>query len=146
IDLNSLRNPDFWKDYYQKVQVQMDKVVALLGDLWETSNKPAIVFTDKVRLDQVVKDALKAVQGELDGKKVQVENAVPAGLPEMNVDKAKFQRLFEMLFRDEAVSLPAGAKARITASIAGPKEGPAEIKVELEDNGPGLSEDGLRSL
>jgi two-component system probable response regulator PhcQ len=146
IDLNSLRNPDFWKDYYQKVQGQMDRVVSLLGDLWETSGDASPVFTDKVRVDQVVKDALRSVQGDLDGKRIQTENLIPAGLPELTVDGKKFQRLFELLLRDESASLPQGAKLRITASYIGPKEGPGEIRVEIQDNGPGLSEDGLRSL
>ncbi|HVZ81033.1 MAG TPA: response regulator [bacterium] len=146
IDLNRLRNPDFWKDYYQKVQGQMDKVVSLLGDLWETSNRPLPSYNDKVRLDQVLADALQAAQGDLTARKVQVENQVPGGLPELTVDKAKFQRLFEMLLKDEAVSLPAGSKVKIKASVVGPKEGPAEVLVELEDNGPGIPEDGLRSL
>ena len=146
VDLNSLRNPDFWKDYYQKVQSQMDKVVSLLGDLWETSGKLPAPFKDKIELGQVVKDALEAVRGEMEGRKIQVESDIPAGVPEMTVDKAKFQRLFELLLRDEAASLPSGSKVRLSASFIGAKEGPGEIRIELEDNGPGLSEDGLRSL
>ena len=31
---NGLRNPDFWKDYYQNVQIQIEKINNLLKDLW----------------------------------------------------------------------------------------------------------------
>jgi two-component system probable response regulator PhcQ len=146
LDLEHLRNPDFWKDFYIKVQGQMDKVASLLSDLWESSERPAPIFSDKVKLDQVVKEALLKAKPELDAKKIQVENAVPASLPELTVDGAKFRRLFELLLKDEAASLPAQKTVKLKASVIGPKGGPEEVQVELEDNGPGLSQDTLRSL
>jgi two-component system, probable response regulator PhcQ len=146
IDLDNLRNPDFWKDYYQKVQVQMDKVVNLLGDLWESSEKTPYNFTDKVQLSKVVEEALKKVKTDLNKKEISVENSIPKNLPELKVEQKKFDRLFEMLLRDEAATLSNGGKLKFTAALIGPKEGLSEIQVELEDNGPGLPQDALRSL
>src|SRR6185369_13846441 len=34
LDLSGLRNPDFWKEYYQNVQGQIVKINNLLNDLW----------------------------------------------------------------------------------------------------------------
>ncbi|HJT25572.1 MAG TPA: response regulator, partial [bacterium] len=62
LDLEQLRNPDFWKDYYQKVQGQMDKVVNLLGDLWESSENKKAELSDRVQLRQVVAEALSQVK------------------------------------------------------------------------------------
>jgi two-component system, probable response regulator PhcQ len=146
LDLEQLRNPDFWKEYYQKVQVQMDKVAHLLSDLWESTEKPAHQFLDKVKLHQVVAEASALVKPELEKKGITVDNQIPTSLPEMKVDQKKFQRLFEMLLRDEAATLPTGGKVKFTALAMGPKEGPTEIQIELEDDGPELSPDVIRSI
>jgi two-component system probable response regulator PhcQ len=146
LDFEQLRNPNFWRDYYQKVQVQMDKVVNLLSDLWESTEKSSADFSDKVKLNEVVQKALVQVKPDLDKKRINVENFISANLPELKVDQKKFSRLFEMLLREEAASLSQGGKVKFTAAAIGGKEGPAEIQVELEDNGPGLPEDALRSI
>jgi len=146
LDLAQLRNPDFWKDYYQKVQGQMDKVVNLLGDLWESSENKDVDLSEKIQINKVLGEAIAQVRPELDKKAITIENLVPVSLPEMKVDKKKFQRLFELLLRDEAATLPDKGKLKFTAQAIGSKGGPLEIQVELEDNGPGLPQDALRAL
>jgi two-component system probable response regulator PhcQ len=146
LNLESLRDPDFWKNYYQKVQNQMDKVNTLLSDLWETSELPAAQFPDRVQLHQVIQEAIAGTQGLLDKKSLNVENLTPASLPELRVDAKKFHRLFEFLLREEAANLPVGGKLKFTAKGLGKAEGPEEVEVELTDNGPGLSQDALQSL
>src|SRR6476646_3595664 len=58
MDLNGLRNPDFWKEYYQNVQGQIGKINNMLKDLWTASEKPAFEFGDKVHLREVVAHVL----------------------------------------------------------------------------------------
>ena len=146
LDLDQLRNPDFWKEYYQKVQAQMDKVVHLLGDLWESSEKPSGHFEDKVSLSQVLVESLAKAKAELDNKGIQVENAIPSALPSLMVDGKKFHLLFEMLLKEEAASLSKGCKVKFSAQTIGSKDGPGEIQMEIEDDGVRLSQDGLRSI
>ena len=146
LNLEQLRNPDFWKDYYQKVQGQMDKVVLLLSDLWESSEKPSGNFEDRVSLSQVLVESLAKAKGDLDKKGIRVENALPAGLPPLMVDGKKFNRLFEMFLKEEAASLPSGSQVKFTARAIGNPEGPGEIQMEIEDDGVRLSQDGLRSI
>src|SRR3954470_11491335 len=47
IELSGLRNPDFWKDYYQNVQSQIEKINNMLKDLWAVSETPAFAFKDE---------------------------------------------------------------------------------------------------
>jgi hypothetical protein len=51
-DMNGLRNPDFWKDYHQNVQSQIEKINSLLADLRTSSadSNPATQFADEVSL------------------------------------------------------------------------------------------------
>lgn len=147
VNLNALRNPDFWKEYYQNVQGQVEKINDLLRDLWLASEKPPFHFTDKVRLDEILPPILAAMKPAFDAKKIRVQNDLPDTLPPLMVDKAKFVRLFELLLKDELVSLPEGSQ--ITLSATAPPGSIAhrrEVIVELRNNGPGLSEEALRLL
>src|SRR5438876_12164774 len=54
VDLNGLRNPDFWKEYYQSVQGQIGKINNMLKDLWSASESPSFQFAERVRLHEVI--------------------------------------------------------------------------------------------
>ena len=146
IDIEQMRNPDFWKNYYSKVQGQMDKVVHLLSDLWETSEKPHFEFSDKVQLSDITQKAYAKIKEDLEKKKIRFENLVPSSLPAMMVDQKKLQRLFELLLREECASVPSGGQVTLKARALGPAGGTQEVEITLEDNGPGLSSDSLRSV
>src|SRR3974377_988250 len=62
MDLNGLRNPDFWKEYYQNVQAQIGKINNMLKDLWTASEKPAFEFADRVHLHQGVADTIELLK------------------------------------------------------------------------------------
>src|SRR5438128_1015047 len=56
MNMEGLRNPDFWKEYYQSVQGQITKINNMLKDLWTASEKPVFEFADRVQLRQVVEE------------------------------------------------------------------------------------------
>src|SRR5690349_21511074 len=68
MDLNGLRNPDFWKEYYQNVQGQIGRINNMLKDLWTASEKPAFKFADRVHLRQVVSDIVDQLKSSLAAK------------------------------------------------------------------------------
>jgi two-component system probable response regulator PhcQ len=145
MDINGLRNPDFWKEYYQNVQLQIGKINNMLKDLWSASETPKFIFKDQVQLRQVIDESVAQLKESLGAKNIQVENRIPEGLPVMNVDKPKFYRLFDLLLKDELASLPNGSRINISASYSNhvPPE-KQEIQVEVSDNGPGLPKEALR--
>src|SRR5260370_36591037 len=77
MDLNGLRNPDFWKEYYQNVQLQIGKINNLLKDLWSASEKPAFEFSDRVQLRQVIAETLELLKPNLTATNIQIENHIP---------------------------------------------------------------------
>src|SRR5215467_259118 len=97
MDMNGLRNPDFWKEYYQNVQGQIARINNMLKDLWTASEKPAFEFRDRVQLHTVVSEVVAHLKSGFDSKNIQVDNKVSETLPVLNVDKPKFYRLFELL-------------------------------------------------
>ena len=141
-DLQGLRNPDFWKDYHQNVQSQIEKINNLLKDLWTASENPSAPFTDQVSLHQIVGDTIKSLQEPFAARRIEIENRIPDSLPLLRVDKPKFCRLFELLFKEELAMLPAGCRITLSAEL----QKTAEIVVQISDNGPGLPEEALRAV
>jgi two-component system probable response regulator PhcQ len=141
----SLRNPDFWKEYYQNVQGQIEKINNMLKDLWTASEKPAFAFGDQVHLHEVVAETLVRLKDGLAAKQIEVENQIPTSLPALNVDRPKFFRLFELLLKDELASLPPGSRVTVSAKLLnGARADKQEVQVQLSDNGPGLPKEALR--
>jgi two-component system probable response regulator PhcQ len=145
VDIAGLRNPDFWKDYYQNVQGQIEKINNMLKDLWVASEIPAFTFRDQVQLRQVVSDVITRLKDAFAAKNIRVENTVSDQLPPLTVDRLKLYRLFELLLKDEAVSLPAGSHVSISAQVE-PDVTPTRIQVQVQDNGPGLPQEALRVI
>lgn len=145
LDLDRLRDPEFWRDYYQSVQLQLDKINALLRELWAASEKPAFVFVDNANLHQVVAQAIERLHQALAARNLAVRNDIPPDLPALQVDRPKFNRLFDLLLRDELASLPPGSQVIFTARVAPASAGlPEHIELQMQDNGPGLPQEALR--
>lgn len=136
-----LRNPEFWNDYHQNVQLQIMKINNMLKDLWNASENSSFEFKDKVQLREVVEKVLTKLEPNFLEKQIKVENKIPDSLPPLMVDGVKFSRLFELLFKDELVSLPAGSTIFLSASTTASN---AEVEVKVSDDGPGLPKEALQ--
>jgi signal transduction histidine kinase len=76
-----------------------------------------------------------------------VRNDIAQGLPLIQVDRSRFSRLFELLLKDEIISLPAGSTIRFEAKlVSATPECATHMEIQLQDNGPGLSKEALRML
>jgi two-component system probable response regulator PhcQ len=139
-DDKSLRDPDFWREYHQNVQCQIEKINGLLGDLRTVSeNKSSHPFADEVQLQPAVANCLALLHEALAARRIEVENQIPLSLPPLRVDKPKFDRLFDLLLKDELAMLPAGSRITFTAELQ-----ETEMVIHLTDNGPALPQDALR--
>src|SRR3954471_4366532 len=141
LDLTQLRNPDFWKDYYQNVQKQIEKITNMLRDLWTVSEERKFEFNDSIQLKGFVDKLSTDLKELLASKNITLENTIAEELPLLKVDKPKFSRLFELLLKDEIVSLPSGSKICVSACV--PLDAPSEIEIQVRDNGPGLPKEAL---
>src|SRR5712692_11605718 len=74
LELTGLRNPDFWKEYYQNVQWQIEKINNMLKDLWVASENPGFLFKDQVQVRAVVADILDAMKESFAARNIVVEN------------------------------------------------------------------------
>ena len=138
----SLRDPDFWRDYHANVQGQIEKINTLLGDLRTASeNNSADPFADAIQLQPTIDAILKKMEGAFAGRKLTVQNQIAADLPPLNVDKPKFERLFELLLKDELAMLPTGSHIVFAAELLG-----EDMFITLTDDGPALPQESLRII
>lgn len=144
MEMTGLRNPDFWREYYQNVQSQIEKINNLLKDLWSASEKPAFEFADQVKIREVLDASIETLKPDFAAKNIEIRNEVPDTLPLVKVDKPKFYRLFELLLKDELASLPAGCRITFTANEIQSASNKPSVQIQMTDNGPGLPQEALR--
>jgi two-component system probable response regulator PhcQ len=140
----SVRHEEFWGDYYKSVLGQMDKINNLLKDLWAASEKPPAHLSDQVQLRAVVAEATAGLTAALAAKKIEVTNLLSEDLPALNGDRAKLQRLLELVLREELANLPEGARVTFSAEVV--KGDVPEVRLEIRDDGPGLPPEALQFL
>ena len=137
---DSLRDPDFWREYHQNVQGQIEKINLLLADLRMASeNNSGEPFADQIHLKSAVANCLDRLRDSLATRRLEVQNLIPDSLPPLQVDKPKFDRLVELLVKDELAMLPSGSRITFSAELQG-----GEMVIQLTDNGPALPQEALR--
>jgi two-component system probable response regulator PhcQ len=146
VSMDELRNPNYWRDFYDHVQGQVKRITDLLSDLGAAADPASAAFKDEVSITTVFDAALATVQSRFKEKNIQVINRLDGDVPTLFVDHIKFTRLFELILIDEAVNLPAGSTIIVSAKKLEGADGESEVAILIEDNGPGLPEASLRSV
>lgn len=147
VDMDNLRNREFWTEYHQNVLQQIERINDLLRDLWLASERPPFNFADLVHLPTLIRRVVADLEPVIRSRNLNVNLQLDDSLPVFCGDNSKLSRLFELLLKDEVSSLPLGSQVKITAALTlASAEVPAGIHVEVRDNGPGLPAESLRLL
>jgi two-component system probable response regulator PhcQ len=141
----SLRDPDFWKEYHANVQSQIEKISSLLTDLRTASDPSKAPFADEIKLQPALAAILAELQPALAARRIEVINQIPDNLPALHVDQPKFNRLFELLLKDELAMLPAGCRITLAAEEVN-YNGQPSVVIRFTDNGPALPQEALRVI
>ena len=145
VDIKSLRNPNYWRDFYGTVQLQMGKVVELLENINEIPEPVAQPFVDSVSVNELVKAASQCHGATLQEKAIEV--TVHAGdVPAIQANRLLLEQGINLLFADESVNVPASGKITITTSAAMDDKGRSGVKIEVSDNGPGITAANLNCI
>jgi two-component system probable response regulator PhcQ len=144
VDAERMRNPNFWKEFYEQAQAQIRRITGVLTDLVVATENTDSVSLQELRLDETVAGSVEKLKDSLSQHGITVINQIPAGLPPLLAEREKFQRLFDLLLKDEIITLPPESHVFLSARLSAGEE-PA-VEIELRDDGPGLPREALRSI
>jgi two-component system, probable response regulator PhcQ len=144
ISAEQIRNPSFWKEFYEQAQIQMRRITELLTDLISATESSGSPPLEQVDLKQTVTRSLQRFDGSLRQHGITFVNHIPEGLPLLTVERGQLERLFELLLKDEIMSLPAGSHVFVSATPRFRET--QEIDIEIRDDGPGLPNEAFLSI
>lgn len=137
--MDELRNPNFWRDFYDHVRTQVERISAQLDNLGLLNSNSGAV--QAVNFGEVVAEALKNVGPVMSDRKITVTNNVPASLPALTTERPQLARMLQLLLQEAIAQLGAGGNIWVSAE---PQDG--GIKLVVEDDGPGLPAEALRKV
>lgn len=148
INIKDLRNPNYWMDFYAQVQKQVSRITELFHDLGAVSNQSKPLPTEPVDVPEVLARIIEEQKGLLEQKGISVQVGTSADLAAIKVDVRQFTRMFELLIRDELLTLPRGSTIQFSFSNGAVIDGTAVegMRIQMSDNGPGIPDQALRSV
>lgn len=120
-----------------------DKVI---GDFLDFSSMSPLEL-ETADLTAVTDDTIVLVHHQLEAHHIEVAKEYQPGLPLVKLDKNKMTQVLVNLILNAVQAMPEGGRISVKGSlerVAGP--GPAHtslVKLEIDDNGPGMAEDDL---
>ena len=57
--VDGVRDQEFWNNYYNLAQRQVDRIVGLLQELWSATNTDGIQFNDSVQLHSLLESVIQ---------------------------------------------------------------------------------------
>jgi two-component system probable response regulator PhcQ len=147
LDLEALRYPNFWGDFYQKVQDKMQAIVRMLDDLEEATDQPVFQFLSEISLHEALEATRRKYEADCAEKQISIVNEIAPDLPQIWADRPKLNRFFEFLLEDELAFLPPKCTIRFSAREIKmiPDEHPA-LELTVQDDGPGPPANFVRCL
>lgn len=145
LDINNLRDPDYWRDFYSTAQDQMGKIVSLLHNIHNIPESSCVPLTDQFALNEVVQIACDCHREALGKSKVELTLTL-GDVPAITGNRLLIQNGLQLLLADEVTNLPEGGKLAITTSAAKDEMGRPGVKIEVNDHGAGLSSKTLSCL
>lgn len=137
LDLSNLRNPDYWGDFYQTVQTQIEKIISLLQEVRDIPEPPQLPLSDQVSVDETFRRILKD-SPQFAAKKITVlfEGGNPSPV---SGNQAMLEKAFHLLLDDESVNVEEGGQVRISTETSQDDSGAKGVLIKLSDNGPGVN-------
>lgn len=145
VDLQRLRNPNYWHHFYATAQSSIQKVLDLLKEVQEIPDPPSAPTADQVDLNDVLQGALQRKQSALKERSIEVCLQTGAS-PPILASRRMIDRLFDLLLEDEAENVNQGGQVRISLEPATSPLGWEGARVVIEDDGPGLRPDNVQCL
>ncbi len=122
--------------YLFLIRGEVQHLSRLIDDLFELSQIESGALQLRLsptRLPDLLAATLEPYQARAHDQEVRLEHAVPAGLPPVEADAARLQRVLRNLVDNALQHTPSGGAVRVVATVSGDA-----AQVTVRDTGPGL--------
>lgn len=137
LDIDHLRNPDYWNDFYQTVQDQIAKVVSVLQDIKEIPEQPTLPMIDVLSLNDLLRDVLAAKAVAFAERKVTV-SFQPGQVPPIKGNARMLRRALDFILQDEAINVNPDGKLLLSTASHTNVAGMPGVLISISDSGPTL--------
>ncbi len=142
-DVSRLRDPAFWRDFYDRVLSQSQRCGQSIQALGVSDGPKSEVAVDPA---VVLQSVLKENAAALAAKGIQLDSHVPAALASLQAEPGHLQRLFSLILGNQAATLSAPATIVIWATAGKVNDETQNVRITFTDNGAGIPGDAVRAV
>jgi signal transduction histidine kinase len=124
---------------YREAMDQADRTSEIVKNLLEFS-RASHPKLEELNLEEIVDKTARLVNNEMKLNNIEFHKEVSNGLPLAQLDRGGLQQVLLNLFMNSIQAMENGG--RLTVRI-GPAEIPAEVRIDVMDNGPGIAPENL---
>ncbi|HEX6613476.1 MAG TPA: ATP-binding protein [Rhodanobacteraceae bacterium] len=131
-------------DLLQTVREETVRLTTLLHGLLDLSRLGGTIATaHRCRPEQAARAALERFAGRARGKGIELSARIAPDLPELKLDSAECERVFDCLLENALRHTPAGGRVWLSLGIAG---GSNDMELCVCDNGEGIAAHELQRI
>jgi signal transduction histidine kinase len=145
LDIDHLRNPDYWHDFYQTVQEQIAKVVSVLQGIKEIPEPPTLPMVDDIAVHDLLREVTDTKAVAFANRKISV-SVQPSETPPIKGNSQMVQRALDCILQDEAINVNPEGKVFLSAAGHINAAGTPGVLISISDNGPALPSAALYSI
>jgi signal transduction histidine kinase len=138
LDIEHLRNPDYWHDFYNTVQGQIEKVVSILQDIKEIPEPPTLPLVDEVQINDVIESVIRSKQPAFDTKKLKVVSQLKP-VVKVKGNLAMLKQALHLLLQDEAINVNPGGNIAVSTENSSNLKGIKGVLISVSDDGPNVA-------
>jgi len=124
---------------YQEAMDQTDRTSEIVKNLLEFSRASHPRMED-VDVGEVVEKTARLLRNEMDLRRIRFTKEIRPGLPRIHMDKGGLQQVLINLFMNAIQAMDSEGELK---ALVGLGDTPSEIRIDVIDNGPGISQENM---
>jgi two-component system probable response regulator PhcQ len=145
LDIEHLRNPDYWHDFYHTVQAQIAKVVGVLEEIKEIPEPPRLPLIDTVAINDLIKEVGATKKLAFSARQITVVMGLGT-VPLIKGNTAMLRRALDCILQDEAINVNQAGKVLLSTAPHANAAGIAGVLISISDSGPEIPSAVLYSV
>ena len=145
LDIDHLRNPDYWHDFYHTVQEQISRVVTVLQDIKEIPEPPTLPLIDTVSMNDLLRDVVAKKEVAFAARKVEVSFQL-GEIPTITGNSTMLRQALDFILQDESINVNPEGKIVLSTKRHANSAGIPGILVSISDDGPDIPASALHCI